>query len=104
MDIITSKEAKKEEIHPLVKIHPETNQKCLFVNPVYTSHVHGMDKEESFLLLLKLYDHMTQDRFIYRHKWSENMLLMWDNRTVMHMADGGYDGYDRLLHRITIAN
>ena len=104
MDIITSKEAKKEEIHPLVKIHPETNQKCLFVNPVYTSHVHGMDEEESFLLLLKLYDHMTQERFIYRHKWSENMLLMWDNRTVMHMADGGYDGYDRLLHRITIAN
>ena len=104
MDIITSKEAKKEEIHPLVKIHPETNQKCLFVNPVYSSHVHGMDEEESFLLLLKLYDHMTQERFIYRHKWSENMLLMWDNRTVMHMADGGYDGYDRLLHRITIAN
>jgi taurine dioxygenase len=104
MDIITSKEAKKEEIHPLVKIHPETNQKCLFVNPVYTSHVLGMDEEESFLLLLKLYDHMTQERFIYRHKWSENMLLMWDNRTVMHMADGGYDGYDRLLHRITIAN
>ena len=54
MDIITSKEAKKEEIHPLVKIHPETNQKCLFVNPVYTSHIHEMDEEESFLSLIHI--------------------------------------------------
>ena len=62
------------------------------------------NEEESFLLLSKLYEHMTQEKYIYRHKWKENMLLMWDNRTVMHMAEGGYDGYDRLLHRITIAN
>ena len=104
MNIITSKEAKKEQIHPLVKVHPETQKKGLFINPVYTSHICGFNEEESFLLLSKLYEHMTQERYIYRHKWNENMLLMWDNRTVMHMAEGGYDGYDRLLHRITIAN
>ena len=104
MNIITSKEAKKEQLHPLVKVHPETQKKGLFINPVYTSHICGLNEEESFLLLSKLYEHMTQEKYIYRHKWNENMLLMWDNRTVMHMAEGGYDGYDRLLHRITIAN
>ena len=104
MNIITSKEAKKEQIHPLVKVHPETQKKGLFINPVYTSHICGFNEEESFLLLSKLYENITQEKYIYRHKWNENMLLMWDNRTVMHMAEGGYDGYDRLLHRITIAN
>jgi taurine dioxygenase len=104
MNIITSKEAKKEQIHPLVKTHPETQKKGLFINPVYTSHILDVSDEESFLLLSTLYEHMTQEKYVFRHKWSENMLLMWDNRTVMHMAEGGYDGYDRLLHRITIAN
>ena len=87
-----------------VKIKQITQKKGLFINPVYTSHIQGFNEEESFLLLSKLYEHMTQKKYIYRHKWKENMLLMWDNRTVMHMAEGGYDGYDRLLHRITIAN
>ena len=41
-------------------------------------------------------------RFIYRHHWQKNMLVMWDNRCVLHRATGGYDGYDRLLHRTTI--
>ena len=104
MNIITSKEAKKEQIHPLVKTHPETQKKGLFINPVYTSRILDVSEEESFLLLSTLYEHMTQEKYVFRHKWSENMLLMWDNRTVMHMAEGGYDGYDRLLHRITIAN
>tara|TARA_X000000950_G_scaffold149026_2_gene183841 strand:+ start:377 stop:1228 length:852 start_codon:yes stop_codon:yes gene_type:complete len=104
MNIITSKEAKKEQIHPLVKTHPETQKKGLFINPVYTSRILDVPDEESFLLLSTLYEHMTQEKYVFRHKWSENMLLMWDNRTVMHMAEGGYDGYDRLLHRITIAN
>ena len=54
-------------------------------------------------LLLELYIHMVQEKFIYRHKWESEMLIMWDNRTVMHMAEGGYDGHERLLHRITIA-
>ena len=104
MNIITSKEAKKEQIHPLVKTHPETQKKGLFINPVYTSRILDVPDEESFLLLSTLYEHMTQEKYVFRHKWSENMLLMWDNRTVMHMAEGGYDGYDRLLYRITIAN
>ena len=44
----------------------------------------------------------TEGVYVYRHKWSKDMLLMWDNRTVVHAADGGYDGYERLMHRITV--
>ena len=102
MDILPSKKAKATQLHPLVKTHAETNKKCLFINPVYTLSIKDYSDEDSFLLLSFLYEHMSQDKYVYRHKWSENMLLMWDNRTVVHKADGGYDGYERLLHRITI--
>ena len=102
MKILPSKKAKETQLHPLVKTHSETKKKCLFINPVYTIAINEYSDEDSFLLLSFLYEHMTQEKYVYRHKWSENMLLMWDNRTVVHQADGGYDGYERLLHRITI--
>ena len=102
MKILPSKKAKETQLHPLVKTHSETKKKCLFINPVYTIAINEYSDEDSFLLLSYLYEHMTQEKYVYRHKWSENMLLMWDNRTVVHQADGGYDGYERLLHRITI--
>ena len=102
MKILPSKKAKETQLHPLVKTHSETKKKCLFINPVYTIGINDYSDEDSFLLLSYLYEHMTQEKYVYRHKWSENMLLMWDNRTVVHQADGGYDGYERLLHRITI--
>ena len=102
MKILPSKKAKETQLHPLVKTHSETKKKCLFINPVYTIAINEYSDEDSFFLLSYLYEHMTQEKYVYRHKWSENMLLMWDNRTVVHQADGGYDGYERLLHRITI--
>lgn len=102
MKILPSKKAKETQLHPLVKMHPETKKKCLYINPVYTVAINNFSDEESFLLLSSLYEHMTQEKYIYRHKWSKNTLLMWDNRTVVHAADGGYDGYDRLMHRITV--
>ena len=103
MKILPSKEAKATFSHPLVKIHPETNKECLFINPVYTINVEGFSEDASQQLLWELYEHMIQDRFVYEHVWNDDMLIMWDNRTVMHQATGGYDGYDRLLHRITLA-
>ena len=103
MKILPSKEAKATFSHPMVKIHPETNKECLFINPVYTINVEGFSEDESQQLLWELYEHMIQDRFVYEHVWNDDMLIMWDNRTVMHQATGGYDGYDRLLHRITLA-
>ena len=103
MKILPSKEAKATFSHPMVKIHPESNKECLFINPVYSINVEGFSEDESQQLLWELYEHMIQDQFVYEHVWNEDMLIMWDNRTVMHQASGGYDGYDRLLHRITLA-
>ncbi len=103
MKILPSKEAKATFSHPMIKIHPETKKECLFINPVYTINIEGFSEDESQQLLWELYEHMIQDKFVYEHVWNENMLIMWDNRTVMHQATGGYDGYDRLLHRITLA-
>ena len=103
MKILPSKEAKATFSHPMIKIHAETKKECLFINPVYTINIEDFSEDESQQLLWELYEHMIQDQFIYEHVWNENMLIMWDNRTVMHQASGGYDGYDRLLHRITLA-
>ena len=103
MKIKSSKSANKQHIHPLVREHKDTKRKSLFVNPVYTVGIEGMTDMEAFTFLSEIFDHMTQDKYIYRHQWDSDMLIMWDNRSVMHMAEGGYDGYERLMHRITIA-
>jgi len=103
MKILPSKEAKATFSHPMIKIHPETKKECLFINPVYTINIEGFSEDESQQLLWELYEHMIQDQFVYEHVWNADMLIMWDNRTVMHQATGGYDGFDRLLHRITLA-
>lgn len=103
MKIIVSKEAEKTCPHPLVRIHPVTGRKALYVSPVYTLGIEGMTHGESAAILTFLYAHMTKDEFVYRHKWRENMLTMWDNRCTLHFADGGYDGHLRLMHRTTVA-
>ena len=64
----------------------------------------GLDKEESDPLLMELYVHQSQPQFVYSHRWQPGMLVMWDNRSLLHAATGGYDGYDRLLHRTTISD
>ena len=92
-----------EAHHPLVRTHPVTGRKALYVSPVYTVGIEGMSNEESQWLLGGLYQHMTKPEFIYRHKWRENMLVMWDNRSTLHFAEGGYDGYLRVMHRTTVA-
>ena len=103
MKILPSKEANATFSHPMIKIHPETKRECLFINPVYTLNIENISQDESQELLWNLYEHMTKDEFVFEHTWDENMLIMWDNRTVMHHATGGYDGHERLLHRITLA-
>ena len=103
MKILPSKEANATFSHPMIKIHPETKKECLFINPVYTLNIENISQDESQELLWNLYEHMTKDEFVFEHTWDENMLIMWDNRTVMHHATGGYDGHERLLHRITLA-
>ena len=103
MKIKPSKKAKDIFLHPLVRTHPETNRKSLFINPVYTIAIDGLNDDESKLLLNELFTHMERETYIYKHLWEPNMLVMWDNRSVNHCAQGGYEGYKRLLHRITLA-
>ena len=103
MQIIVSEEADKTQTHPLVRTHPVTGRKALFISPVYTVGIEDLTPEEAKAILGFLFAHLTQDQFIYRHKWREQMLLMWDNRCTMHFAEGGYDGHLRLMHRTTVA-
>ncbi len=103
MEIIVSKEAEVSQTHPIVRTHPVTGRKSLFISPVYTIGVEGLDDEKAQGLLGELYIHMTKEEFVYRHKWQPDMLVIWDNRNTMHFAEGGYDGHLRVLHRTTIA-
>ncbi len=103
MQIITSPEAEKTERHPLVRTHPVTGRKALYVSPVYTVGIEGLAEPEAEAILGFLFKHLTQEAFIYRHRWRPGMVLMWDNRCTMHFAEGGYDGHLRLMHRTTVA-
>jgi len=103
MNIIISEEAEAKQIHPLVRTHPVTGRKALFINPVYTVAIEGLHPDENFTLLKFLYDHMVKEEFVYRHQWQKDMVVLWDNRSTMHFADGGYDGHLRSMHRTTLA-
>jgi len=104
MKIIPSEKAREKQEHPLAKVHRETGEKALFSSFAYIQGFVGMDREEAATFLVDLYNHQTKEEFVYRHKWEKGTLVMWDNRSVLHSATGGYDGHDRLLHRTTIAD
>ena len=91
------------QTHPIARVHLETGRTALFVSPGYTIGIEGMDDAEAQPLLMELFRHQVRDDFVYRHRWQPGILLMWDNRCVIHAATGGYDGHARLLHRITLA-
>ena len=88
--------------HPVVRTHPETGRKALYVNPGHTDHIVGMDTEKSRALLDELFAHATGETFVYRHKWRLHDLVFWDNRCLMHIADPPLPGYDRHMHRTTV--
>ena len=91
-------------VHPVVRTHPGSGRRALYINPYYTSHFLGMTREESQPLLKFLYDHATRHESIYRHKWRIGDVLMWDNRCTMHYAVRDYDdSLPRYLHRTTAA-
>ncbi|MBT8149306.1 MAG: TauD/TfdA family dioxygenase, partial [Gammaproteobacteria bacterium] len=96
-------EAKRVQAHPLIRQHPETGKPAIYGCFGYIIGIEGMAEPDAMELLGELHAWQTREEFQYRHKWSANMLVMWDNRSLLHAAEGGYDGHARLLHRTTIA-
>ena len=88
--------------HPIVRTHPDTGRKALFVSEGFTTHIEGLEEEESRTLLQALYDHSIQPQHLYRHVWQSGDLLFWDNRSLIHLATGCPEHLRRKLYRTTI--
>jgi len=102
MKIRYSADARQVQAHPLIRRHPESGREAVFGCLGYIVGIEGMADEEAQALLTDLYAWQTRAAFRYVHRWEADMLVIWDNRSVLHRATGGYDGYDRELHRTTI--
>jgi taurine dioxygenase len=101
----SAREVKKDYVaaHPVVRRHPETGRRALYVNVAHTVRFDGMTEEESAPLLAYLFRHQTQPEFTCRFRWRSGSLAFWDNRCAQHNAINDYAGHRRLLHRITLA-
>ena len=91
-------------IHPIIKVHPITKKKLLYINPGFTNHIVGLNASDSQNLLSYLFNLMNKPEFQVRFKWTENTIAIWDNRCTMHYALGDYMPYERKMHRVTILN
>jgi len=92
----------KPVTHPVVRTHPETGRKALFVSEHFTTRIVGISEDESRALLAELFAHSVLPAHIYRHKWAPHDLVFWDNRSLMHLAGGTPEHLRRKLYRTTI--
>ncbi len=88
--------------HPIVRTHPETGRKALYVNVAHTSGIEGMTDAESAPILSFLFDHQVKPEFTCRFAWEPHSLALWDNRCTQHNPVNDYHGYRRVMHRITL--
>ena len=101
-----AKDAKPSSIeshHPVVRTHPETGRKALYVNVAHTAGIVGMPPEQSEPLLQHLFQHQIKPEYTCRFQWRPGSLAFWDNRCTQHYPVNDYHGYRRILHRITLA-
>ncbi len=89
--------------HPVVRTHPETGRKALYVNTAHTARLAGMTEEESAPLLQYLFRHQVKPEFTCRFHWRVGSLAFWDNRCTQHNPINDYHGHRRVMHRITLA-
>ena len=103
-DFYEKQKSLPDQIWPLVRTHPVTGKKALYVSPRFTIGIEGMAESESDEILDALFAHQVAPEFIYRHKWRDRDLVMWDNRSVIHQATGGFTYPDvRTMHRTVVA-
>jgi taurine dioxygenase len=98
-------DAKKEYVgeHPVVRTHPETGRKALYINVAHTIRFKDMTEEESVPVLRYLYQHQTRPEFTCRFSWRVGSIALWDNRCALHNPVNDYHGYRRVMHRVTLA-
>lgn len=98
-------DAKKEYVgeHPVVRTHPETGRKALYINVGHTLRFKDMSEEESGPILAYLFQHQTRPEFTCRFNWRVGSMAFWDNRCALHNPVNDYHGYRRIMHRITLA-
>ena len=90
-------------LHPIVRTHPENGRKSIYINPIRIEGILGLDHKEALPLLDELLRHATAERFQYRHRWKPGDLVIWDNRCLLHKANGDYDmEQTRYLYRVML--
>ena len=104
MKIRVSEIADNVVSHPVVRHIKESGKKAVFINPAYTVGIKGVGSRESVGLVESVCDHLTSQQFRLPITWAQGNLLIWDNRTVVHSAEGGYEGYERVMYRMTVGS
>jgi taurine dioxygenase len=89
-------------VHPVVRTHPETGERVLFVNKGFTSHIVELDRRESDALLQFLYEHSTRPEFVVRYHWTQGDIGFWDNRSTQHAVVGDFGAQHRVIQRVTL--
>ena len=89
-------------IHPVIRTHPETNKKAIYVNRFFTTRIEGLNKQESKLILNYLFEHCEKTDFQIRYRWNKNDMAFWDNRCTLHKAIWDYHPMERKGRRVTI--